>query len=288
MRLLLRLCLCLLAVCFFALGYTYLSFSPRFAQGLVNKALFHPQKVERFDQSLAMVEGIEAREIDFRPADTGLNLKGLLYKVPGSEDIVLFSHGNGGNLNYCRSFLAAVLKAKVSVFAYDYRGYGMSQGSPSVDGVIDDAEAAYDYLRNRLGYESSRIVLYGSSLGGGVSTQLARLRQCKAIMLDSTFQSPEILVKERFPIFNIYPGFLWFRPALDNLDFMAHNNLPVLIMVARNDEVIPWSHSKSLARTAAGSARLVVFDHSKHSDFFDRDFEGYCAAISGFLSGSAN
>lgn len=288
MRLLLRLCLCLLAVCFFALGYTYLSFSPRFAQGLVNKALFHPQKVERFDQSLAMVEGIEAREIDFRPADTGLNLKGLLYRVPGSEDIVLFSHGNGGNLNYCRSFLAAVLKAKVSVFAYDYRGYGMSQGSPSVNGVIDDAKAAYDYLRNRLGYESSRIVLYGSSLGGGVSTQLARLRQCKAIMLDSTFQSPEILVKERFPIFNIYPGFLWFRPALDNLDFMAHNNLPVLIMVARNDEVIPWTHSKSLARTAAGSARLVVFDHSKHSDFFDRDFEGYCAAISGFLSGSAN
>ncbi|MCA9801017.1 MAG: alpha/beta fold hydrolase [Cyanobacteria bacterium HKST-UBA02] len=287
MRLFLRLCLCLLAVGFISLAFTYLSFSPRFCHGLVNKAMFHPQKVESLDKSLALVEGIEAREVDFHPSGTSLSLKGLLYRVPESEDIVLFSHGNGGNLNYCRSFLQAVLKAKVSVFAYDYRGYGMSQGSPSVDGVMDDAKAAYDYLRDRLGYESSRIVLYGSSLGGGVSTQLARLRQCKAIMLDSTFQSPEFLVKERFPIFNIYPGFLWFRPALDNLDFVSHSNLPLLIMVARNDVVIPWTHSRSLARTAAGSARLVVFDHSKHSDF-DKDFDGYCTAISGFLGSAAN
>ncbi|MBZ0188154.1 MAG: alpha/beta hydrolase [Candidatus Obscuribacterales bacterium] len=263
--------------------YFYYWLCPKFADERVKLVLFHPQKASNIDSALLTLQGIKAKEVEFESFNSNDRLHGIFYKKPDSEFIVLFSHGNGGNLNCCSTFFEAVLKSGVSLFAYDYRGYGMSEGEPSVPGIVNDAKAAYDYVNKRLDFDGSKIILYGSSLGGGVTTQLAMARKCKAIMLDSTFVSPEILAKERFSLMRIYPSSLWFEPNLDNLKYVRHNQTPILIMTAKTDNVIPSSHSQRLYKSAVGQKSLRVFKNSKHADF-SKDFDIYSNAIIDFIA----
>src|SRR6185503_8570209 len=123
--------------------------------------------------------GVEERAI--ATAD-GVRLHAFYAPPPSpSAPVLLWSHGNAGNVSMRADLLVILASRGLGVLAYDYRGYGASAGRPSEAGLYLDAEAAYDSLVAD-GIAAERIVCFGESLGGGVSIELARRRRCAALV----------------------------------------------------------------------------------------------------------
>ncbi len=109
-------------------------------------------------------------------ASDGVALNGWFFPAstnsPRAHLAVLICHGNAGNISHRLDTCAALLATGVNVFVFDYRGYGRSQGRPSEEGTYCDAQAAYQWLRQK-GFAGTNIIAFGESLGGGVAAELA-------------------------------------------------------------------------------------------------------------------
>ena len=133
----------------------------------------------------------------FLCTEDGVRLHGW-YVAPtetAPQHCVLFSHGRSGNIS---SFKTQLLKFsrthQVAVFAYDYRGYGKSQGKPSENGLYLDADAASDWLCEHKNLEPAEIIVMGRSLGAAVAIELARKDGAKALIVESGFTSfPDVV-----------------------------------------------------------------------------------------------
>jgi len=251
-------------------AYVYLC--PRFNASIVNAIMFHPDPSKSPPGAQKILAGISGEEVSFQSKpETGEKvapmLNGWLFKIPGAKDIVLISHGNAGNLHHRDWKVEAIMGSGVSALIYDYRGYGKSEGEPTLPGVIKDTISAYDYLVENRGYKPENIILYGESIGTGFTCELARQRKCKAIVLESGFISTERLGKDKIAPLNLYPSFLFYSPILDNLEYIKGNHPPVLILAGRQDKIIPVVHSQTMFDQGAEPKQLFIFERSGHNDF---------------------
>jgi uncharacterized protein len=192
-----------------------------------------------------------ARHREAAPADT----------VPAA---VLFLHGNAGHLGH-RTFQAqGMLPAGVSVFLLGYRGYGRSEGRPDEAGTIADAEAALDWISERVGGEA-RVVVHGRSLGGAVAAGLAARRPGLAgLVLESTFTDLEEMGAATYPFL---PGFLFrrLRGHHDTMGRVRDARMPVLVVHGTADALVPFRMGEALAG-AAPTSSLVAVDGAGHND----------------------
>ena len=288
MRLIRRFIIVVCILLFAALICAYLLFSPRFNSKLVNMILFHPNQQSEHDSRLNNLSGVPAEEVFFKAGAQGPMLNGIIYKVPESKTIVLFSHGNAASLDCRIDKLRAIIDSGSSVFAYDYRGYGRSEGVPTLPGLIEDSDAAYDYLINERHYKPESIVLYGESLGTGISTSLARRadqnqQKIKGIVLESGFASLEALAKQKLALLSIYPSFLFTDPPLDNVAYVKDSHPPLLIIAGAKDTTIPYEQNgKVMFEQAKDPKALFVGPNSSHN-VFSLDFAAYKLALSRFL-----
>ncbi len=175
---------------------------------------------------------------------------------------VLISHGNGGNISHRLPTYSLLLDLGVNVLAYDYRGYGRSEGKPSESGTYLDAEAALEWLRQR-GFAESRIVAFGESLGGGVATELAlRHPDLHGLVLQSTFTSLLDLGAELFPFLPVRSVA---RYRYDNAAKLPQVRMPVLILHSRQDTLIPFHHAERNF-AAAREPRVLKEIRGDHND----------------------
>ena len=192
---------------------------------------------------------------------------------------VLFCHGNAGNIADRLELIKVLHSAGLSVFIFDYAGYGQSTGKPSEQQTYEDARAAWDYLTVTRKIEAERIIILGRSLGGGVATQLAVTEKPAGVVLESTFTSiPDIGAR-------LYPWLpvRWLsRVSYDNLARMSEIRVPILIMHSRDDEVIPYSHAQSLLAASPGGTLHRTLN-GKHSDAYFVDPLGYAAIWRDFV-----
>lgn len=237
--------------------------------------------------AMRSLEGIVPEEVTIPVGDARLNA--LYYKVEGCPDVLLYSHGNAGNVDHRIEKIKTMLQCGISVFAYDYRGYGKSKGVPTVHTVVDDGLAAYDYLVEQKHYKPNQIVLYGESMGTGTSSEIGKRRDYQSIILESGFTSPERLAKERAPFLNIYPTTLMFDPecALDNLEYVRGKHKPLLIIAGKFDEVIPYEHGKRMFDEGSEPKKLVIGPNSSHNDF-SKDWTLYKTSLDDFLKANAS
>jgi fermentation-respiration switch protein FrsA (DUF1100 family) len=263
----------------------YLMFAPSLNQNFAAQILFHPEKLAGKQPSMQRLAGIFGEELFFSCTDRADSpqLNGWLYVQPGAKSIVLFNHGNRGNVTNSIPRLKSILACGASLFVYDYRGFGRSDGIPTVSGVIEDASTAFDYLVKNKGYSPSNIILYGESLGSCITIALARQRKCAGIVMQSGCTSAESLCKEQAPIMNAYPSFLFFRPSLDNVSFVRGKHPPLLIVAGKKDETVSVEHSLKLYKNATPPARLLILPNSYHSDF-EADLKLYEDELTSFLS----
>ena len=202
--------------------------------------------------------------------------------LPAEEEraVVLFCHGNAGNISGRLGTLRAFHRLGLSTFIFDYRGYGRSTGSPSEAGLYLDAETAWTYLTRNRGIEPDRIVVFGRSLGGGVATWLAARYEPRMLVLEATFTSIPDVAAELYPF---VPARLFVRARFDNSARLHELDVPLLILHSRDDAIIPFAQGRRLYEAAAGP-KTFVETAGMHGMSLYEDEPRYLQALTRFLA----
>jgi len=171
---------------------------------------------------------------------------------------ILYSHGNAEDLFSLQNTLVDFQTLGFGVLAYDYPGYGQSEGKPSERGVYEAIDAAYDYLTGVAAIPPYNILVYGRSLGGGPSVDLAAREPIGALILDATFVSIYRVVT-RIPLI----PFDKFR----NLAKMRRVKAPLLIFHGTEDTIIPLWHGQALYdATPSPLKQIEIIQGAGHND----------------------
>ena len=216
-------------------------------------------------------------------SDDGVRLVGWIMPASPGDLWLLICHGNAGNLSqFDRPRHYAGLHALgLNLFAFDYRGYGESEGSPSENGLYRDAEASYRYLRERYKLPADRIVLFGHSLGSAVAIDLASRVPAAGLIVEGGFTSALDRGQELYP----YIPVRWIaRSRFASREKIARVTMPKLFLHARRDEVIPIAHGRALYEAAPPPKSFVELEGG-HGDAFDADSATYFGSIRQFVRG---
>jgi abhydrolase domain-containing protein 17 len=170
---------------------------------------------------------------------------------------LLYVHGNAEDLGDIRSRLDRLHGLGFSVFAYDYRGYGTSNGTPGERNAYGDADAAYTYLTQQLKIPPTQIIVYGRSIGGGSATELVTRHATAGLILESTFTSAFRVILP-FPLLPF--------DKFTNLDKLPKVRFPVLVMHGENDRTIPIAHGRKLYEAASAPKISLWVQAAGHND----------------------
>lgn len=219
---------------------------------------------------------IPMRGVTSTPADSGLTYEDVRFAaadgtplhgwfLPGSgRGTVLFCHGNAGNIGHRLDSLEIFHSLGLSVFLFDYRGYGKSDGSPTIEGVYSDLEGAWKHLTKVRGISPEEIVLFGRSLGGAVAAWGAEKYSPAGLILESTFTT--LADAGRRHLFFLPVG-LMVGNAFDTLSRMKNITCPVLVASSPDDEIVPGKHGLILY-DAAGEPKAFLPLIGGHNDGF--------------------
>lgn len=203
--------------------------------------------------------GVEERWLT---AEDGLRLHAWYAAGRESDPTLIWSHGNGGNIAGRREVLLELRARGLNVLAYDYRGYGRSEGQPSEAGVYQDALAAYDSERAR-GVRPERIIGFGESLGGAVAIYLAGQRPCAGVAVVSTFTSLRDVARSHFGPLAALTG-----SRFDSLHRIEGLSVPLLVAHGTRDEIVPFALGEKLYAAARAPKRFLRVRGAHHNDIF--------------------
>jgi pimeloyl-ACP methyl ester carboxylesterase len=194
------------------------------------------------------------------------------------------SHGNAGNISN-RIYLAnALTRAGCSVLLYDYRGYGVSTGTPTITGILQDGLSVYDFAHDKLQYPAEKIILYGESIGTAVTCNIACNRQCEAVILQSGIGSLPSVGRHIFPILWLFPDSIVAEPHLDNVASVKTLHVPLLLCHGMVDNIVPFHESERMFASANQPKQLVLLPHCGHNDMGVYDTREFNDAICNFVA----
>ena len=197
----------------------------------------------------------------FFNTDDAERLNGLYFRRD-SEYVILYFHGNAGDLSGWQFVAEDFSGLGYNFFIFDYRGYGKSSGRLSEKGLYKDAEAAYGFLLGK-GFSPENIILYGRSIGTGVALDLAARTSCKGLILEAPYSSLSRLANEKLPFF--FPS-LYLRYRFDNIGKINEVSCPVIFLHGSDDTLIPPSHSVKLFDSFTGKKKMIIVDRGSHND----------------------
>jgi fermentation-respiration switch protein FrsA (DUF1100 family) len=218
-------------------------------------------------------------DVEFTSAD-GTPLHGWFVEHENPRAVLLYCHGNGDCVGYLGPYLKELHdRHQVSVFAFDYRGYGKSGGSPGEAGILADADAAQKWLAERTGKSPSDIVLMGRSLGGCIAVDLAAKNGARGLILQNTTTTiPDAAA-------NLY----WFLPVqwlmknrYDSLSKISRYHGPVLMSHGTHDTLVPHPLGQRLfAAIPSPNKQFISLEGAGHND---PEPSSYDAALNHFLA----
>jgi len=221
------------------------------------------------------------RVLDLRfPGPNGETLHGWYCQAERPIASALYCHGNSGNLTYSAAVIPHLLSAGISVFLFDYCGFGKSDGVPSLGGVVADARAAareHDRLRPR----EVPSIAYGYSLGGAIAARLVSEHRFDGLVLQSTFTNVREMARlqsRRFPLHLISGNFFDTRRILSRLE------IPVMMIHGTKDEVIPVRMARELVSACRVPSELHLIDGGEHKNLYQRDGEAILKRLQTFVS----
>lgn len=235
-----------------------------FALFFSDNIIFHPLPASYQD----------CREIVKIPTADGARISTLYFDNSDAHFTILYSHGNAEDIGDIRPITKALSNHGFSVLAYDYRGYGTSDGKPSENGVYQDIETVYSYMVNEMKIHPRTILGLGRSLGNGPSIHLASVKELAGIILESPFVSA-YRVLTRFPLI----PFDKFR----NGATIQRVTCPVLVIHGDNDRIIPFWHGKAIFERANEPKLSLWVKGAGHFDLMEIAGSHYWGAISDLL-----
>lgn len=210
--------------------------------------------------------------------ENGQKISARHLKNQDAQYTILFSHGNAEDIGTSEPFLKELQKAGFAVLAYDYRGYGTSEGTPSEENSYQDIETAYDYLVKELNIPAEKIIIHGRSLGGAVSIDLAARKKCGGLIVESSFVSA----------FRVLTGYKIFPfDKFQSISKIKNIECPILIIHGKKDELIPFWHGEALFEAAREPKTSFWIEGANHNDVFQVSGDRYLDAIKGFAVNKA-
>lgn len=205
-----------------------------------------------------------------------------------NKKTVMFFHGNAGNMSFrLDNFKALFHRCDVNVLAVEYRGFGLSEGTPGEAKLKTDSEEVLKWLYGHQALDNKQIFVLGRSLGGAVAFHLGLKCQDKlaGLIVENTFTSTNDIVDVLLPKLRI---FKWLSQNVwGSIDIVGKIQIPCLFIRSGRDELIPPDHMHRLM-AAYGGARKEMVDFPEAGHMNANSFPGYDAAISRFLKGKKN
>ena len=195
------------------------------------------------------------------------------------KGVVLFSHGNAGNITHRLGTALIYRDLAYDIFLYDYGGYGLSTGSPSEERCYEDIRSAWDYLTEVRGIDPREIVLHGRSLGGGPTSQLAVEVKPAGVILESTFTSVPDMAKKMFPFI---PTEFLVTIDFDNAARVQGISSPLLVVHGPGDSLIPFSHGQRLFELGQEPKTFLEIE-GDHNEGYAQTNRTYVDGLGAFL-----
>ena len=237
---------------------------------VIEGMFFYPDRVEytRPDEF-----GLRHEDVSIESAD-GSRLHGWWLPAADAQGSVLHLHGNAANISNHLPLVAWLPAAGFNVLMVDYRGFGRSEGKPTLDGVVDDALAALRHLRMRVGLDAGRLIVLGQSIGGATALRMLAADRAgvKLAVIDSAFASYRGIARDAALHSVVLAPFLplalpWLPPReRDPVAMLDRLDLPLLFIHGTADAVIPYRHTEQLHAAARGPKRLIRVDGGEHME----------------------
>ncbi len=207
--------------------------------------------------------GLDFEDAWFEAPD-GTRLHGWYVPHENPRAVVLFCHGNAGNVTHRINMLQTLHdRVGVSVLIFDYRGYGRSDGKPDEPGILADARAARAWLAERENIDEKDVVLLGRSIGGTVAVDLAARDGARALVLEGAFTSITDVAAYYYPWL---PVRLFLRTRLDAAGKIADYHGPLLQSHGKADTIIPIRFGRRLFEAAGEPKRFIAMSNVDHND----------------------
>ena len=236
---------------------------------------------------------VPGRTLSMTPTDVGMDFQDVSISTTDgvmlhgwfiagrSSRVLLFFHGNAGNISHRLDSIAQFQELGLSVLIIDYRGYGQSTGRTTERGIYRDADAAWHYLIDDRGIVANDIVIFGRSLGASVASHLASEYQPLALIVESSFTSIPDIAQDIYPWLPVR----WLsRLSHATRDYVRDVRCPILIIHSRDDEIIPFHHGEAIF-ASANEPRTLLTIRGTHNDAFLLDERAYVAGLRTFLAG---
>jgi len=214
----------------------------------------------------------------FSETNDGVRIHGFWLPAEGATRALLFLHGNAGNASHRLPNAAELVALGTSVLLLDYRGYGLSDGTPSEAGVYADAQAGLSHLIDERGLPMNRIVVFGRSVGGAVAVDLVQDRDVAGLILESTFPSVSAMARSVLP-----PAAPFLRGRFDSKSKIARLRAPLLFFHGDRDEIVPFSLGQELFEAAPEPKEFETIEGAGHNDTTNVGGRPYFERIRRFL-----
>lgn len=218
-------------------------------------------------------------EITLKTPDDVLLHAWFVRKTSEKTKTVIFCHGNSGNIGDREATIEIVLNLGLNILIFDYRGYGLSTGRPSEQGLYTDVLTAYNYLLQEKGLTGSDIIVWGRSLGGSVAAWLASEATVAALIVESSFSSVPELGKGLYPYL---PVQYMVKYQFYTKSYLQKRTCPLLIIHSPQDGLVAFSHGQHNYQLAAEPKAFLEIEGDHNSGFLVSE-KHYTQGIRNFL-----
>lgn len=191
----------------------------------------------------------------------GVRVHGWLVTRPNPRGLILYFHGNAGNISDRVMKLKFFHDLGFNVYIVDYRGYGLSEGVPTEKGLYLDADAVYEGIQADPKLKAMPLLVYGTSLGGVVAIDLASRREVTVLVVDSTLTSARDMAKILYP----YVPSFFMQLSFDSISKVPLIKAPTIFLHSPDDRLIPFWMGQALYAKGTMPKRMISM-HGGHND----------------------
>ncbi len=229
---------------------------------LQDAILFHPVSLER-DHNFNFPEPHKELSIAINERDT-LNLVDFSATDTVTRGIVLYFHGNKKNISWYSKYIPYFTRNGYQVLMIDYPGYGKSTGKLTEKKLYEWAMLVYKLAHKRFSADS--IIIYGKSMGTGIAAQLASVRDCRRLILETPYYDFPSVIIHYLPI---YPVRWMLHYDLPTYEYLKTVSAPITIFQGTRDRLVTYSNASRLKPLLKQTDEFVTVGGAGHNNLYE-------------------